>query len=244
MSPSKTSAAQFCSQCGTRLKEDARFCHNCGAAVAGGATAAPVERAAPGAAAPAASSSNLRWGVPLLAVFALVLLTVAQMSLRRDESAGAMPLPGRPLGAPGAPDISSMSPQERADRLFNRVMTYATQGQADSAAFFAPMAIASIEALAPLDAHRRYDLGLVALAAGDAARAAAQADTILDQRPTHLLGLTLAARAAEVSGATAESRRYWARLLEAETDEIATGLQEYVDHDADLRAAVAEARAP
>ena len=87
-----------------------------------------------------------------------------------------------------------MSPEEQADRLFNRVMRYSSEGKADSAAFFAPMALASIEALAPLDAHRRYDLGLVALTAGDVARAGAQGDTILAQRPTHLLGLMLAAR--------------------------------------------------
>ena len=44
--------------------------------------------------------------------------------------------------------------------------------------------------------HRRYDLGLIELAAGNATAARAQADTILQQQPTHLLGLSLAMRAA------------------------------------------------
>jgi hypothetical protein len=233
MTPSTTQPTQprFCSNCGTKLNPGARFCHECGA---------PVQASTTGGESVAPSPGVLRWAVPALALLAVLVLSAVRMSSRGDTTDAAAPLGA---GGMGAPDISSMSPTERADRLFNRVMLLATQGKSDSAAFFAPMAIASIEALAPLDAHRRYDLGLVALAMGDANRAAAQADTILAGRSTHLLGLTLAARAAEAKGATAESRQYWTRLLESETDEIATGLQEYVDHDADIRAAVADARA-
>ncbi|HXI97884.1 MAG TPA: hypothetical protein VNG73_03005, partial [Gemmatimonadaceae bacterium] len=44
-------------------------------------------------------------------------------------------------GGVRAPDISSLSPQERADRLYNRVMLLATQGKVDSVQFFAPMAL-------------------------------------------------------------------------------------------------------
>jgi len=135
-----------------------------------------------------------------------------------------------------------MSPEERADRLFNRVMTYASNGKNDSAAFFAPMAMTAIESLAPLGAHGRYDLGLVALVAGDAAKAAAQSDTILKQRPTHLLGLSLAARAADARGDKAAAKGFRDRLVAAEKSERAAGLQEYSDHDADLRAALDEAR--
>jgi hypothetical protein len=172
----------------------------------------------------------------MLAVFALVLLTVAQASLRKDESGGAVPLGS---AAMRAPDISAMGPEERADRLFNRVMLLATQGKADSAAFFAPMAIGAIEALAPLDAHRRYDLGLVALSMGDAMRAGAEADTILRDQPTHLLGLALAVRAAEARGDMAASARYLTTMRTAESAERARGLPEYTDHDADLRAVLA-----
>jgi hypothetical protein len=137
-----------------------------------------------------------------------------------------------------APDISSMSPDERADRLFNRVMRLSSEGRADSAAFFGPMALAALEALAPLDAHRRYDMGLVALVTGDASRARAQSDTILAQRPTHLLGLALAARAADARGDAAASGSFRRRLLAAESAERERALPEYTDHDADIRAAV------
>ena len=142
-----------------------------------------------------------------------------------------------------APDISSMSPQERADRLFNRVMLLSSEGKTDSAAFFAPMALAAIEALAPLDAHQRYDLGLVALVMGDVSRATAEAKAILEEQPTHLLGLVLAARAADLRGDAAAGSDFRQRLVAAEPAERERALPEYTDHDADIRAAIASARA-
>ena len=135
-----------------------------------------------------------------------------------------------------------MSPEERADRLFNRVMRLSSEGEADSAALFAPMALGALEALAPLNAHRRYDMGVVALVSGDVSRAAAQADTILAQRPTHLLGLALAARAADARGSAAAAKNFRRRLLAAESTERVSALPEYADHDADIRAAVELAR--
>lgn len=170
----------------------------------------------------------------------LLILTAMQFSGRVDQAdpGGTIPLGA---GAMRAPDISAMSPRERADRLFNRVMLLSTQGKMDSIAFFAPMAISAFEALAPLDAHLRYDLGLVALVMGDASRARTEAEAILAGQPTHLLGLLLAARAANARGdatAEAEIRR---RLVAAEPAERARALPEYADHDADIRAAVGSA---
>jgi hypothetical protein len=138
----------------------------------------------------------------------------------------------------GAPDISSMSPVERADRLFNRVMEYWSAGKADSAAFFAPMALAAFESIGPLNAHARYDMGLVALVAGELPRAQAQSDSILAGRANHLLGLSLAARIAEARGDSAQVSSLKRRLIASEKTERASGLQEYTDHDADIRAAI------
>ena len=135
-----------------------------------------------------------------------------------------------------------MSPEERADRLFNRVMSLWSEGKRDSAQFSAPMAMTAIGSLSPLDAHRRYDLGLVSLVAGDNATAKAQSDTILKGRPQHLLGLLLAARAADARGDTSVAREMRARLVSSEKSERASGLPEYTDHDADLRGAIEEAR--
>jgi hypothetical protein len=232
-------APRFCSDCGAKLNEGARFCHICGASLYGRAAAGPSARAA----APAAASPARRWLVPLLALAGVVVLSVVQLASRDAQPADVA---GTPLGGSmgRAPDISSMSPEERADRLFNRVMLASIEGKTDSVAFFAPMAIGAIEALAPLDAHRRYDLGLIALATGDATRAAAQADTMLAARATHLLGLVLAARAADARGDRSGAADFRRRLLAAEPAERARALPEYTDHDADLREGLAASRAP
>ena len=225
-----SSPPRFCSECGTQFLPNAHFCHSCGAPVGGGAEGSRA----------AAASPAMKWGLPAAAVVALIVLTVLR-SGSSDAAAGAA---GAPLSAGGAqpPDISAMSPAERADRLFNHVMRLWSEGKADSAAFFAPMALTSYEALSPLNAHQRYDMGLVALVAGDTARARVQSDSILAERPTHLLGLVLAARAADARGDSIGSRNARQRLLAAEKAERAKPLQEYTDHDADLRAAIEQAR--
>ena len=232
--PTNTPAAnsRFCSNCGMRLNADARFCHSCGSPIQGRPSSAP---SVPGV------SKALRWGVPALAIVALVVLSVIRFGSRGagPDSAGAVPLGTGPMQVP---DISSMSPEERADRLFNRVMRLSSEGKADSAAFFGPMALSALEALTPLNAHQRYDIGLVALVTGDVSRATAQGDTILAQRPTHLLGLALAARAGDARGDPAASKGFRRRLLAAEPAEKARALPEYTDHDADIRAALELAR--
>jgi len=106
------------------------------------------------------------------------------------------------------PDISALSPQERADRLFNRVMLLNTQGKNDSVMFFAPMAISAYEMLSPLNADQRYDMGRIAEVAGALSLAKAQADTILRSSPNHLLGLILASRIALLGGDSLASKKY------------------------------------
>ncbi len=75
-----------------------------------------------------------------------------------------------------APDISQMSPEERATRLYNRVMMLHTQGKVDSAEFFLPMALQAYAMLPALDVDARYHIGVLDLTGGNAAAALAQAD--------------------------------------------------------------------
>jgi hypothetical protein len=140
------------------------------------------------------------------------------------------------------PDISALSPQERADRLFNRVMLLNTQGKNDSVLFFAPMAISAYEMLSPLNADQRYDMGRIAEVAGALPLAKAQADTILRSDPNHLLGLILASRIAALSSDAAASKKYQARFLAAEKSERARNLPEYERHKNDIDSALKEAR--
>jgi hypothetical protein len=135
-----------------------------------------------------------------------------------------------------------MSPQERADRLFNKVMVLNSEGKTDSVLFFAPMAIESYRMLSPLNADQRYDLGRIAEVAGAFPLARAQADTILSQNPTHLLGLILAARIADLDKRTADKRQFEAKFLSAYPSETARKLPEYERHEDDIKSALAGAR--
>ncbi len=199
--------------------------------------------------APSAAPSRVPWivtGVALIAVIALVLFQASRSATDAGpaDMGQAAPMARGAGGAGGGmPDIASMSPQEQADRLFNRVMTYASQGKSDSAAIFAPMALQVFDMLAPLDAHQRYDVGLIALVAGQLGRAKAEADSILLKNNKDLLGLTLGMRVAESSQNNAAAGDYAKRLLAAESAERKTGREEYNFHANDIDAAVKDARA-
>ena len=146
--------------------------------------------------------------------------------------------------APGirGPDISALSPEERADRLFNRVMLLNSQGKSDSVLFFAPMAISAYQMLSPMTADQRYDMGRIAEVAGALPLAKAQADTILRATPNHLLGLILAARIASLSGDSTGRKRYETKFLAVEKIETARKLPEYERHQDDIAGALNDAR--
>jgi len=150
--------------------------------------------------------------------------------------------PGEVAKAPRAPDISSLSAQERADRLFNRVMLLYSQGKADSVQFFAPMALSSYQALAPLTDDQRYDMGRIGEVAGALPLARSQADSILLHSPSHLLGLILAARVATLEGDSARLHSLEARLIASEKSELAKKLDEYGRHQDDIANGLAQAR--
>jgi hypothetical protein len=160
------------------------------------------------------------------------------------EQAGTLPdeITGGPAAGTRGPDISGMSPEERAERLFNRVMILASQGKSDSVLFFAPMAIEAYRLLTPMTLDQRYDVGRIAEVAGALPLAKAQADTILIENPNHLLGLILGARVASLSGDTTARRRYETRFLDAEKREIAKKLPEYQRHQDDIVNALIAAR--
>jgi len=175
----------------------------------------------------------------------------ARPSSTVDGSANALPqaglddrgmVAGDQSGGVRAPDISNLSPQERADRLYNRVMILASEGKIDSVQFFAPMAVQSYLLLQPLNLDQRYDLGRIGEVTGALALAQAQADTILRQNPNHLLGLILEARLATIAGDSARVRSYERRLLAAEKSELARKLDEYVRHQDDITSALQQAR--
>lgn len=150
---------------------------------------------------------------------------------------------GTPLGQqPRAPDISAMTPTQRAERLYDRVMSAAERGLADSVQFFIPMALQAYEAIGDLNADQRYDLGRLAEVAGDARIATAQADTILRAQPDHLLGLILASRAARLRNDERSAGRHLERLARVEEAERRKQLPEYLLHQNDIDMALKEWR--
>lgn len=134
-----------------------------------------------------------------------------------------------------------MSPQERANRLFNRVMTLAEAGKNDSVRFFLPMALGAYSQLPELDADARYHIGLLQLAGGDVAAALAQADTIQRADPTHLFIYVLRAHTYQQQGNTQQERRAYTEFLRSEPAEMAKSRPEYADHSEALTSFKAEA---
>lgn len=217
-----------CHACGTALAPTARFCHKCGAQV-GGRQAAGWR-------------AGLPWGVAGLALGALIAVVALRRGGVRAES-GDEPAP-LPAGAGvRAPDISQMSPEERATRLYNRVMRLHSAGQADSAELFLPMARQAYAMLPALDVDARYHIGVLALTAGDDAAALAQADSIGRAAPNHLFGFMLRARALELRRDAAGARRAYRAFLSHEAAERARQRPEYSDHAENLDSFHAQATA-
>ncbi len=248
-----SAGAGFCAACGTAVSVGARFCHRCGTPVGQGL---PITRA-PAAAGGAASV--LPWGIAFVALLALVAMVAgknfgAAKGSGIDGSSNSLPtqaVDGAGVGAApfaqggGAPpDIANLSPSERANRLYSRIMVYAEGGKADSVAFFAPMAMASHEMLEGPTADERYHFGRIAEVTNVPAVATAQADTILQATPNNLLGLLLAARAARMTGDNTAAKRFDQRLLKALEPELTTRLPDYDMHRAEIDRAADEARRP
>jgi hypothetical protein len=183
-------------------------------------------------------SNNLPWILGGLAFVTLVVIFAAQRSGQSPATAA----PGGPPVGAQAVDISSMSPQDRANRLFDRIMRLSEEGKRDSVELFASMAIPVFESLGSLDLDARYDLGRIALVSGRIDLARAQADTILTQAPDHLLGLVLAVSVAEARGNASDRTALERRFLSAETAQRASTLPEYDRHRADIDAALAAAK--
>ena len=219
-----------CQACGTSLAATARYCHKCGAS-----TAAPVS---------GGWRIGLPWGIAGLAVGALLTMLFSR-TIRSEVSPGAT---ATSLDAPGAamvqaPDISQMSPEERAQRLFDRVMRLGEEGKTDSVQFFMPMALGAYQQLPALSLDSHFDLGLLHLAAGDPANALKEADAIRQAAPTHLFGFVLRARALAARGDTRGAAQAYRDFLKNEPAERARGRPEYEEHGRILDAIHSEAAA-
>ncbi len=225
-----------CSGCGNQLPSGARFCNMCGTP-AGAASASPAP-------------ANLRRRLPLylpwtiagvaVGSLAAVLFLVGRGADAPAESSSPTAVPPM-AGSPAPPDISSLTPREAADRLFNRVMTSVSAGDSAEALTFAPMAIAAYERAEPLDIDGRYHLATLHIVNSNFEAAGVEADAILAEVPTHLYGLFTGAQVAAARGDEAASLDLFQQFLDNYDAEFALARSEYLDHQAILPAMRQEA---
>jgi hypothetical protein len=211
----------------------ARFCSSCGEPVAGKASRSLGSRA------------------PWIIAAAAAIVVLLVLFLPGDTEPVRVPATGGSgapfagpdgTGAPGGPGGLSSDMRTNADRLFNRIMMAAEQGNQAEVDQFMPMAIQAYGMVEDLDEDGLFHLGLLHLTAGDPANARQTAQRILDIAPNHILGLAVAAKGAAAAGDSAAAATLWERLLENYQEEAAMPLPEYVDHQQMLPAYRQEAR--
>ncbi len=214
------STQKTCSSCGASLSSGAQFCHACGTRQAPERAPLPVGV----------------WGIA--AVIGVLVIAIAAYSIGRSSVKPAE-TPGAPFagGTPGEPpDISSMSPREQADRLFELVMTAHEQGDFARANQFTPMALQAYGILGPLDPDSHYHIGLMSAISGDVEEVLARADSIVAAVPDHLFALMLRNSVAQLQGDSATSQAAQRRFLQLYDAQIATGREEYQLHSRALDA--------
>jgi len=220
-----------------------RFCTSCGADLASVVTAAP-QGTSPGPS-DGISGARLGWVVAaflLVAIILVVVFPVLNRSVQPPAASG--PAPGPPaLGAAPNVDLSSMTPREAAERLFNRVMTAVAAGDESEARNFAPMAVAAYERAEPLDVSGTFDLSLLRAVNQEYQGALDTAEQGLRQTPDHLFLFSAAGAAASALGDRERAEGHYRRLLEVYDAQVALNLPEYVGRPSLLPQMRAEAEA-
>jgi hypothetical protein len=152
--------------------------------------------------------------------------------------------PGQEGAAGPAPDISRMTPRERFDRLFNRIMEAAEQGDSTQVDRFTPMALGAYEQLDEVDTDARYHAAVLHLQIGDFAGALALSDTILKSSPGHLFGYLIRSTAAKYQHDAAAEARAERDFLSHYDAEMRASRVEYQEHKPALEEFKQEAEKP
>jgi hypothetical protein len=133
-----------------------------------------------------------------------------------------------PGGAP--PDISQLTPRQRFDRLYDRIVRGLEQNDSTTVLRFAPMAFSAYAQLDTVDALARFDVGTLRATLGDLPAATALADTILAQAPHHLFGYMLRGTVADMQGDKAALEQNYRSFLANYDAELKSGKPEYRIH--------------
>lgn len=221
-------AAGTCRSCGQALLPGVQFCRGCGtsAGAAGGRAATSPPR-------------TDRAGWIAAGVAGLALLGVLIAFLARGEggvaAAGASPAApfasadAAPSGTP--PDISNMTPKERFDRLYNRVMRAAETGDQATVAQFTPMTVMAYQQLDSIDADARFHMAMLLLHTGQVPAAAAEGDSILKLAPGHLFGYMIQGTVARWEKDEAGLKKAQQGFLARYDAEMQAKRHEYSEHE-------------
>ena len=228
----------LCPKCGHEPPSGASFCNQCGTAIVSGVKASHSDLSVE-------PTSRVTWYVAGALILGLILVITYTLygPIRSAISEPSPPSPaGSPIGASSV-DLSTMTPRQAADRLFNRVMAAAERGNNTEVVNFLPMAIRAHEMIEGLDADGKFHLVLLNLQASLNKNALISAREILAESPKHLLGLVGAADASLALGDTASARVFYQDWLDAYDSEIVKKLPEYIDHRVILETKEMTARA-
>lgn len=180
------------------------------------------------------SRDRLPWliaGGALAGLLALLLVILA----RDSKGVAAQP---ETLSAAAAeetpPDISNMSPRERFNRLYNRIMRAAQSGDEATVTRFTAMALMAYAQLDTLDADARYHAALLKVHTGQVDAARALADTILQQNPGHLFGYVVRGTVARFRKDEKGLNQAYADFLSHYATEMKGSHPEYEEHQTSL----------
>ena len=214
--------ASTCTHCGVPIPTSARFCPACGAPVGGRA---------------AAARDRTPWVIAGGAVAALMAALIIMLA-RQSPATSAQPdvAAVQPSAAEESPpDISRMSPRERFNRLYNRVMQAAQAGDEATVTRFTPMALMAYAQLDTVDADARYHAALLQVHTGDVTASRALGDSILIQTPGHLFGYMIQGTVARFQKDPKALSRAYAAFLKRYDGEIKLGRPEYSEHQTSLQ---------
>lgn len=183
-------------------------------------------------------------GVSLAGLLGLLLFTLvrqapAGLAVSGPEAGGGQ------AAAESPPDLSTMGPRERFNRLYNRIMRGAEAGDEATVTRFTPMALMAYAQLDTIDADARFHAALLQVHTGNSAAARALGDSVLVQNPGHLFGYMILGTVARWEKDDAALRRAYTGFLEHYDAEMKAGREEYSEHTNsvnDFRQAALDAR--
>jgi hypothetical protein len=177
-----------------------------------------------------------------LGIGGLVLgLSPVRLTSATDDAEGGPEVRAQQAQA-AAPDISALTPRERFDRLYNRVMRAAESDDQATVSAFAPMAIQAYSMLDLVDVDARYHVALIQLHSGALVEARAQGDSIAAAEPGHLFGFLVQGALARYDKDQLALDSIYRAFLARYPAEQQRGRPEYTEHARALEDFAAAAR--